>query len=200
MRTMILSCSAHAMYCGGYVTGLLESSQSPYWGGWMRMEKDSDIPRARSKVLAMALKQPAEAFLFVDDDIVFRRSDFDAICTPRAGVDVLGGVYVKRQHAGTPVFNGLMECEHGEDRDVVQVRMIGTGFLRITRAALEAMDELNLPVAAGGWRHYFNNGVRSNEEYLTEDYAFCDNAWTAGIAVWMHRAVRVGHYGPEVWT
>lgn len=200
MKTLVLTCSSHAMYCGGYVTGLMESSQSPFWGGWLRMEKESDIPRARSRLLALALKQPFDSFLFIDDDIVFRRSHFEDIVRPRDGVDVIGGVYVKRKHDGTPVFNGLLDTEHDEDKDLVQVRQIGTGFLRVTRAALEEMADLNLPVAADGWTHYFNNGIRKSSYYYTEDYAFCENCWMAGVPVWMHRAVRLGHYGPEVWT
>jgi hypothetical protein len=106
---------------------------------------------------------------------------------------------VKRKHQGTPVFNGLLEHEHPDAKDLVQVRQIGTGFLRINRAACEAIAELDLPVAADGWRHYFNNGIRPSSYYLTEDYAFCENAWMAGIPVWMHRQVKVGHYGPEVF-
>jgi hypothetical protein len=200
MKTLVLTVSSHATYCSGYVQGLLESSQSPYWAGWLRIEKDSDIPRARSRALHLALQQPFDQFLFIDDDIVFRRDDFDDICRERDDVDILGGVYVKRKHQGTPVFNGLLETEHSEDKDLVQVRQIGTGFLRLTRAACEAIAELDLPVAADGWRHYFNNGLRPNSYYLTEDYAFCENAWMAGIPVWMHRQVKVGHYGPEVFV
>jgi hypothetical protein len=199
MKTLVLTCSSHAMYCSGYVTGLMESSQSPFWGGWLRMEKESDIPRGRSRLLHLALQQPYDSYLFIDDDIVFRREHFEEICRPRDGVDILGGVYVKRKHQGTPVFNGLLEHEHPDAKDLVHVRQIGTGFLRINRAACEAIAELDLPVAADGWRHYFNNGIRPSSYYLTEDYAFCENAWMAGIPVWMHRQVKVGHYGPEVF-
>jgi len=200
MKTLILTCSSHATYCGGYVTGLMESSQSPFWAGWMRMEKESDIPRARSRLVHLALQQPYDSYLFIDYDIVFRRADFEAICTPREEVDIIGGVYVKRRQHGTPVFNGLLGTEHDDDRDLVQVRQLGTGFLRFTRHALETMATLDLPVAADGWTHYFNNGIRTNSYYLTEDYAFCENAWMAGIPVWMHRQVRLGHYGPDTFS
>lgn len=185
------------MYCGGYVTGLLEATHSPHWSGWLRMEKDSDIPRARSKALALALKQPVDSFLFIDDDIVFRRDDFDTIC--QAPADVVGGVYVKREHGGTPVFYGLLDTEHPEDKDMVQVRQVGTGFLRITRRALERLEGMNIP-RSDTFTHYFNNGVRSSSYYYSEDYAFCDNCWTAGVPVWMHRRVRLGHYGPDIFA
>ena len=199
MKTLVLTCSSHGQYCGGYVTGLMECSQSPHWAGWLRMEKESDIPRARSRLLHLALGQKCDSFLFVDDDIVFRRADFDTICEAPAGV--VGGVYVKRTRGGTPVFNGLLGEEHEADKDMVQVRQIGTGFLRITRRALEEIDELGLTQkCAAGWTHYFDNGIRASGEYLTEDYAFCENCRAAGVPVWMHRRVRLGHCGQEVFA
>jgi hypothetical protein len=199
MKTLVLTCSAHSQYAGGYVTGLMESSQSPHWAGWMRLEKESDIARARSRLVHLALQQPYDSFLFIDDDIIFRRADFDAICEPRPDIDILAGVYCKRRQQGGLVCHDIMRTTHPDNRDIVQVRQIGTGFLRFTRAALVALDDLRLPVAEAGWTHYFNAGLRPNGTYLSEDYAFCSNAWSAGIPVWMHRAIRLGHQGPDIF-
>ena len=81
MKTLILTCSRNDSYCGGYVTGLMQAMTSPHFGGWLKMEHESDIARGRSKLMGQALETKFDSFLWVDDDIVWTRDDFDAICS-----------------------------------------------------------------------------------------------------------------------
>lgn len=200
MKTLVLTVSRDGVYCGGFLGGLMECMGSPLWGGFLRMERESDVPRARSRLLHLALEQPFDRFLWVDDDMVFRRAQFEEIVT--APGDVVAGVYCKRRHEGGLVCSGIDHAEeHAEDRDMVRVAHAGTGFLRMTRDAVEFVRaECKLPVAADGWTHFFNNGFAADGRYLTEDYAFCANCAAAGVPVWLHRRVRVGHFGSEVFA
>lgn len=197
MKTMILTCSRNGTYSSGYVSGLIDSMSSPYFGGWLRMESESDIARGRSKLMSKALAQPIDSWLWIDDDIAFRKTHFEQICGVPA--DVVGGLYVKRHKGRSVVYNDILGDELPENRDVVTVKEIGTGFLRVTRAAIDAMDILNLPKCEEGWTHYFNNGVQTSGYYLSEDYAFCRNAWMSGTSVYLHRQCKVGHHGAEVF-
>jgi len=200
MKTLILTCSRDGVYCGGFVSGLMDCSGSASFAGWMRLERESDIPRARSRLLHMALAQPVDSFLWIDDDMVFNRAHFEQICSAQA--EVVAGVYCKRRHEGGLVCAGIHpDAQHPVCADMVEVDYAGTGFLRMTRVALERIkgnEALALPVAAAGWTHFFNNRFAWGSRYLTEDYAFCENARKSGLKVWLHRAVRVGHFGPEV--
>lgn len=146
------------------------------------------------------------SFLWVDDDIHFTRADFEALaCAP---VDVVGGLYVKR-HAGlSPVYNGPEGDPHPLIPEIVTVKEIGTGFLRVTRRALETVSATE---SATGWRHYFENGLHiqmdkdvfdAGYDYLSEDYAFCRKLWLAhpqSIPVYLHKGVRLGHEGIAVY-
>lgn len=197
MKTMILTCSRDGRYSSGYVSGLIDSMSSPYFGGWLRMESESDIARGRSKLMHKALGQSIDSWLWVDDDIAFRKTHFEQICSVPA--EVVGGLYVKRHKGKSVVYNELLGDELPGARDVVTVKEIGTGFLRVTRKAIERMDALGLPKVENEWVHYFNAGVQDDGTYLSEDYAFCKNAWASGTKVYLHRECKVGHHGAEVF-
>lgn len=197
MKTMVLTCSRDGRYSSGYVSGLIDSMSSPMFGGWLRMESESDIARGRSKLMHKALEQPIDAWLWIDDDIAFRKTHFEQICSVPA--DIVGGLYVKRHKGKSVVYNDILGDELPGHRDVVTVKEIGTGFLRVTREAIKAMDILDLPKCEQGWTHYFNNHVQTSGYYLSEDYAFCRNAWMSGTSVYLHRQCKVGHHGAEVF-
>jgi hypothetical protein len=201
MKTLILTCSRDDRYCGGYTRGLMAASQSPEFGGWMTMAHESDIARGRSRLMSQALdKTQFNSFLWVDDDIHFTREDFEAMaCAP---VDVVGGLYVKRHKLQTPVYNGPEGEPHPLIPEIVTVKEIGTGFLRVTRRALE--EVVPHVCRIGDWQHFFDAGVACGvsgkpDSYLTEDYAFCLNCRVSDIPVHLHKGVRLGHEGMMVF-
>jgi hypothetical protein len=203
MKTLLLTCSRDDRYCGGYTRGLMAASQSPEFGGWMTMAHESDIARGRSKLMSQALdKTQFNSFLWVDDDIHFTREDFEALaCAP---VDVVGGLYVKRHNLQSPVYNGPEGEPHPLIPEIVTVEEIGTGFLRVTRRALEGIDIETMYVTET-WRHYFDAGFVTEKcwtdvgEYLSEDYGFCHKCAVNNIPVHLHKGVRLGHEGVTVF-
>jgi len=209
MKTLILTCSRNDSFCGGYVAGLMASMGTPWFGGWCHLDHESDIARGRSKLLDRVLRvTDAEAFLWVDDDIEFTAEDFVKICTV-PDVQVIGGMYPLRHVSRRPCLHWLNMTEEETERwqvgksevaeEVVPVRAIGTGFLWMTRAALETMRPA-MPVIGptqgegSGWTQWFPAGLRKGI-YMSEDFAFCDLAWDAGVSVYAHRGVRLTHVG-----
>jgi hypothetical protein len=210
MKTLILTCSRDDRYCGGYTRGLMAASQSPEFGGWMTMAHESDIARGRSKLMSKALDETKfNSFLWVDDDIHFTREDFENMaCAP---VDVVGGLYVKRHNLQSPVYNGPEGEPHPLIPEIVTVTEIGTGFLRVTRRAMKAI-EYSVKLVDGKWRHWFEAGLHVNWDdsdedcngycYLSEDYAICRSFRSAQpqkIPVHLHKGVRLGHEGVAVY-
>jgi hypothetical protein len=197
MKTLILTVSRSSAFCSGYVSGLVQAMQSEHFGGWAHMDHESDIARGRSKLMCQSLELPYDNFLWIDDDIVWDRAAFDRICS--APVDVIGGVYSKRHPTRPHAYHHILGDELEGDRDIVTVKEVGTGFLRVTRRALDEIADLcpNAPVS--GFRHYFPAGVKTDGEYQSEDFAFCRMCWTAGVSVHLHRGVRLGHTGQHVY-
>jgi len=201
MKTLILTCSRNDTYCGGYVAGLMAAMQSPHFAGWCHLDHESDIARGRSKLLDRVLAQTdAPAFLWIDDDIAFTGSDFDTICQTEH--DIVGGLYPLRHASRRPCHGRLIPT--AARGPIVAVDAIGTGFLRVTRRALESMRPLmqmtaDLPTEGPGWTHWFPAGLRDGR-YLSEDWAFCYLAWQAGIPVHAHRDIRLHHIGIHDYT
>jgi hypothetical protein len=201
MKTLILTCSRNDTYCGGYVAGLMAAMHSPHFAGWCHLDHESDIARGRSKLLDRVLAQTdAPAFLWIDDDIAFTADDFDTICD--CDQDIIGGLYPLRSATRRPCHGRLLDpAARGP---IVTVDAIGTGFLRMTRRALECMRPLmqktaDLPTEGPGWTHWFPAGLRDGR-YLSEDWAFCYLAWQAGIPVHAHRGIRLKHIGIHDYT
>jgi hypothetical protein len=201
MKTLILTCSRNNTYAGGYVTGLMAAMQSPHFAGWCHLDHESDIARGRSKLLDRVLAQTdAPAFLWIDDDIAFTADDFDTICD--CDQDIIGGLYPLRHASRRPCHGRLIDPD--ALGPVVAVDAIGTGFLRMTRRALDAMRPL-MPVIGPtkgegtGWTHWFPAGPRDGR-YMSEDYAFCYLAWQAGLPVYAHRGIRLKHIGLHDYT
>ena len=202
MKTLIVTCSRNDSYCGGYVAGLMAAMQSPHFAGWCHLDHESDIARGRSKLLDRVLAQTAaDSFLWVDDDIAFTAPDFDTICT--APHDIIGGLYPLRHPSRRPCHGKILDSS-GNPGDIVAVDSIGTGFLRMTRTALERMRPI-MPVIGPtegegtGWTHWFPAGPRDGR-YMSEDYAFCYLAWQADIPVHAHRGIRLTHVGLHDYT
>ena len=45
---------------------------------------------------------------------------------------------------------------------------------------------------------YWPMGV-INDEYLSEDWYFCDRYRSLGGKIWCHTAIRLRHTGPAIW-
>jgi hypothetical protein len=197
MKTLVLTVSRSGAFVSGYVDGLVASMLSPHFGGWAHADQESDIARGRSKLACRALETKFDAFLWIDDDIVFTRQNFEDICT--TGLDVVGGVYAKRNHLRTQVWNHLLGDELETNRNVITVKEVGTGFLFTTRHAFEQIADMAPDAPMSGFRHYFPAGVKTDGEYQSEDYAFCRVCWSAGVSVHLHRGVRLGHVGQHTF-
>lgn len=210
MKTLILTCTRRSAFVSGYVDGLLTCAASPHFAGWMHADHESDIARGRSNLLTQALRTKFDSFLWIDDDIAFTQAQFDAICTIPA--DCVGGVYPKRQPDLAEVWTGLLGEELPGHPDVVTVRTIGTGFLRHTRRAAEALRGRVPEITTLDYTHYFHARVMPIDaeglpdpdsgrdgHYLTEDYAFCHDLWEAGIPVYLHRGIKLGHVGDHTF-
>ena len=205
MKTLILTCSRNAAYTGGYVEGLMQAMASPHFGGWMKMEHESDIARGRSVLMHRAMTQTKfDSFLWVDDDIAFTREDFDRICSHE--LDIVGGLYVKRHPQGGGVYVA-MYGDGPSETGLEEVRYIGTGFLRVTREVIDGLATVASMVSFGGAPaipHTFAAGAwdatgEGDMEYLSEDYAFCLNARDVGFNIWLDHNIKLGHAGQHTF-
>jgi len=189
---------------------------------------DSLIPRARNTLLTTFLDSPtATHLMFIDADIGFTPDQ--VIRLLEFGAPVAAGAYpLKVLHYDQPMLDRLRGgesletaqlhyvgalCEGAarEERDgFAKAEFVGTGFLLIARAALEAM------IAAYPETRYTASHNRASPNpspnqyalfdcvieketghYLSEDYTFCKRWRAIGGEVWLDTRSRLIHIGPH---
>lgn len=194
------------------------------------LENDALITRARARLAARFLARPdATHLLFVDADIGFAPEA--ALRLLDAGKDVVGGVYPLKgldwdkvraaAKAGAadlmaksvgyvirfiPTPNNSVEVEDG----FAKAAYVGTGFLMIRRAALEALvaahpqlaaDLGDLEPDAGRTPMLFDTVIEPETgQHLSEDYAFCRRWRALGGEIWADVESRLTHVGHAAYS
>ena len=163
---------------------------------------DSLVHRARNAIAHRFLASECTHMIMVDADMEFALSDVLALAA--ANVDVIGGVCARKVLGSGPVLRPL---DDGEVRDdgLVEVSRVGTGFLLVSRAALERLAEAYPDDAyvaqhgdaghEGELVHAFFQAPLIGRELVSEDFFFCDRWRSIGGRVWAHPGVRPGHVG-----
>jgi hypothetical protein len=157
---------------------------------------------ARSNILTEFLKSEATDLVFIDDDISWNAKDLVRLLGHQ--VDVVGAPV--RRKTDQVWFNvvALDGCGVGKD-GLREVRRIGTGMLRISRAAIEKLVEgsphLKYRDDFGKDRYaLFGTGIRDGI-LVSEDFSFCDLWREHGGKVWCDTEIVVTHWdGQTAYT
>jgi hypothetical protein len=189
---------------------------------------ESLIPRGRNSLVAKFLAHPvATHLLFVDADIGFSPEAVRRLLA--LGEDVVAGVYplkqffwdeaaVARAKGGELITTAALRyvgkaCEGGARRgDFVAAEYAGTGFMLISRAALERMiaaypelhyDMAHVPNAAPPEFLFalFDTAIdAASGHYLSEDYTFCARWRALGGTIWLDTASALTHTGTHEYV
>jgi hypothetical protein len=193
---------------------------------------DSLVPRARNTLLTHFLDSPATDLLYIDADISFATDDVFSLMA--LDEPIVGGVYPRKQldwtriskaaRAGVPVdqlphygFIPVMNWPAAGDYpldSLIEVRHLGTGFLRLRRSAIDTMiralgDSITFDYSheqeafAGKVGHdLFPVGpdIRypvgsGGRQYLSEDWAMCELARQCGLKLYAAPWIQLTHSG-----
>ena len=169
---------------------------------------DANIDRARSRVASAFLAEPREeagdVLLMVDADNAWEQGDLAFIAKRALEHNaVVGGIYPKRAFNQGPALRVTEGAEGdykiGEDA-LIPCEFVGTGFIAIPRSILEAIsNKLQFDWVKGGFQPFFMPYVTMNEqleqEYPTDDQAFCYRVRNVGFQVLASTFPRVSHDG-----
>ena len=171
----------------------------------MRRSQDALIGRSRSRVATeFMFGDYGDVLLFVDTDIVFTPENVSTLL--ESGQDIIAGGYIMKD--GKNFANRGWEPMK-PDGEIYDVEYVSTGFLAIARVALEQIQEkLDLPLLHSGWKGkecypFFESGrdrTGRHDFYMSEDWDFCDKAREAGLRVYWHTGVLVGHLKQVILT
>jgi hypothetical protein len=165
------------------------------------------ITMARNCLVAEFLKTECTEMLFIDSDVVVTPNDILRLMAQSGDKDVTAGAYPRRAK-DKKFFTDLYWTEDNNlefDGSLMRVQRVGTGFMLIQRHVIEKMME-----AHPEWS-YLNkpDGERIpalfdfaivNDNYVGEDYLFCNRVTEMGFTVHIDVDISLPHIGTEAFT
>lgn len=150
---------------------------------------NSLINVARNKLARKFLDTAqADCMVFVDSDISWKAGDL--IRLVKRPEDVIGGTYRAKTDEVKFHVRGIPE----QAGDVLKVEGVPTGFLKITRRALETINAAPYTDGSGRqMRDYFPVGIHEGEMW-GEDYGFCRLWRESGGSVFLDPSLNVRHH------
>ena len=205
---LYIGCTTRRDIDAACVDSILRYMLNPVRGTRMDISRgDGFVGRLRNKYTADFLSDKSFTDLLnLDSDIAFNRSHVERIMSHDA--DIVGGVYYKKEPGRLAVledFPGPSRNGEPPTNGLVQVRFMGTGFLRVRRRVFEAMieeygDEMWYIEEGSGkkmWNFWPIAVEKTERRLLSEDWWFCHRANELGFRVYADTKCTLGHVG--VW-
>jgi hypothetical protein len=167
----------------------------------------SIITMARNSLVAEFLKTDCTELLFIDSDVVVTPGDILRLMAQSGDKDITAGTYPRRAR-DKKFFTDLYWTDDDNlefDGSMMRVKRIGTGFMLIQRHVIEEMaaahPEWSYQNKPTGERMYalFDFDIK-NDNYIGEDYLFCDRATEMGFTVHVDVDISLPHLGSETFT
>lgn len=160
--------------------------------------REALIGRSRSVVCTEFLRErESNVFIFVDTDTVFKPEDIDKLLKAvKQGYDVISGACLMADNRTLAV---KVDPSKGLGQGIQEAVFIPTGFMAISYKALnQIVERLKLPLLDISKEQkcypFFESGRNMKRNiYISEDWDFCDKVRAAGMKVYWHSDVLVGH-------
>jgi hypothetical protein len=164
------------------------------------LHNESILPMSRNELIRSAVIHEVESLVFIDSDEQW---------VPQALLDLINSPYDVH---GLPVPNKSDEVEGynvrlldaaGAERDGegnICVDGVGTGFLKLSQRALQALWNTHPDVLFRGktLKAVCEYGMVGNE-FVSEDYNLCNKLRAAGFDIWVSTQYTVSHRGTKTW-
>jgi hypothetical protein len=163
------------------------------------MSYDSLVQRARNDLVRLALDEGFDALVFMDSDQewdpewIFKLLDYKE--------DVVGGTVVKKSDQLLFNVKALKTGLKREANGLMEVEAIGTGFMKITRKALQEVWDVSSEYTNEGKKCRMVFDVQLVDgELVSEDNVFCRKWRSLGNKVWIDPTMTCNHIGSKKYS
>ena len=161
------------------------------------LENQSLLPLARNTLLNEAYKRKPDDIIWIDTDMVWEPDTLRQLL--KHDVDVVGSA-CRKKIPDNVQFNFQLFKEKSfepDEKGLIEVRRLGTGFLRMSRKAYTHLWENDKKYEVQGvmGSNVFEIGIWQGRELLSEDFIVCEKLTERGFKVFMDPNLTVGHVG-----
>jgi len=156
---------------------------------------DSLIQRARNSLVRLALTGGYDDLFFIDSDCEWEPEWFFRLLDRPE--PIVGGVLVKKSSKeGYTVKLVDKELKWSEDKKLIQVDGVGTGFMKISRFALEKLWDISDKYMSEGEEHRMICDIKvENGDLISEDYILGNKWKSLGYKIWLDPTITLNHIG-----
>lgn len=158
---------------------------------------DSLIQRARNSLVRLALQGGYDDLFFIDSDCEWEPEWFFRLLDRPE--PIVGGALVKKSDKeGYTVKLVDKDLKWSQDKKLIEVDGVGTGFMKIGRFALEKLWEISDPYMSEGEEHRMICDIKvENGDLISEDYILGNKWKSLGYKVWLDPTITLNHIGTK---
>jgi hypothetical protein len=208
-RVFVAVTTTHGLMQSRFLEGVMDLFRSRTFDMEISMFVDPYIVSARNTAAADFLESKCTHLMFIDADIIFLAAHIERLLSHDEAI--VGGLYPKKCEGPMKwVCNALPERPPIDERGLLPLRHIGTGFMLIKRVVFEAMlqvesdkllyyeDEIDRPL----WNFFrmpLTVDDKGKPRLVSEDWNFCNVARERGFKVYADTNVILKHIGTVVF-
>lgn len=159
---------------------------------------DSLIQRARNSLFKLAINGGYDDLFFIDSDAEWEPEWFFRLL--ERPEPFIGGALVKKSDTNEGYTVKLMDkkLKWSEDKNIIEVDGVGTGFLKINKFALEKLWDMSDEYMSEGEKHRMVCDIKvENGDLISEDYILCSKWKSLGYKVWLDPTITLNHIGTK---
>jgi len=156
---------------------------------------DALIQRARNSVFELAVSGGYDDLFFIDSDCEWKPEwFFNLIDRPEP---IVGGALVKKsENEGYTIKLIDKKLKWSQDNKLIEVDGVGTGFMKVSRFALEKLWDISEPYRYEDKEHRMVCDIKIEDgELISEDYVIANKWRSLGYKVWIDPTITLNHIG-----
>ena len=158
---------------------------------------DALLQRARNDTIQIALESGCDDLIWIDSDIEWEPEWFFKLLDHP--VDVVGGTYRKKGDVIEYVLRQTERREVDKTNGLLSVDGLGTGFVRMSRAAMQHLWDVSRPYIDpkdDKERRMIFDVVLENGSLVSEDIHAFAKLKSGGFDIWLDPTMTCNHTGP----
>lgn len=157
---------------------------------------DSLVQRARNALFKLALEGGYDDLFFIDSDVEWEPEWFFRLL--ERPEPIIGAALVKKGDEESYTAQILdKNLKYSKDGKLLDVDGIGTGFMKISKFALQKLWDMSDPYKTdeGDEQRMVCNVIVKDGVLISEDYVICKKWQSLGYKVWMDPTITINHIG-----
>lgn len=190
--------------CAWYANSLLQTVKMSYEENFhvhaIYTSYDSLIQRARNSLFRLAISGEYDDLFFIDSDVEWNPEWFFRLL--KRNEPIVGAPLIKKsEKEGYTVKLIDKDLKWSEDKKIIEADGVGTGFLKISKFALEKLWDISEPYTSEGVEERMICDIKvKNGDLISEDYILAEKWQSLGYRVWVDPTITINHIGYKKYT